>query len=178
MVRRFHVFHIKHCTLIHRHECIADYLNTDDVRSALHVNGDRRPTQAKWMECNYTIYDMWPSDDIYGSVYNAYEKLLKMNSDLKVLIYSGDNDLICPTVGTQYWLFNKLHLQVRLTLLGHWYICLWEFYISCIGEITVASLGEEWTNFRICNKAGKRLLLCDDPQRRTYDPQIPTRPVL
>jgi hypothetical protein len=91
-----------------------DYLNTEEVRNALHVNVDNRPVHVVWTECNYTIFDKWPTRDIYGSVYDDYQKLILMNAGLQILIYSGDNDLICPTVGTQFWLFNKMPLQVRM----------------------------------------------------------------
>jgi hypothetical protein len=35
---------------------------------------------------------------------------------VKVLVYSGDNDVICPTVGTQRWMFELPHESVCANL--------------------------------------------------------------
>ena len=37
---------------------------------------------------------------------NQYYNYLISNSNLKILIYSGDNDAQCSTFGTQYWMWQ------------------------------------------------------------------------
>lgn len=43
---------------------------------------------------------------------SLYQELLKWEEDLKVLVYSGDDDGVCGTVGTQEWIWD-LGFQAR-----------------------------------------------------------------
>lgn len=78
----------------------------------------------------------WPLADFYGSSLPDYTALLhrnllaitaRNNTDtaggegedehvVKVLVYSGDNDIICPTVGTQRWMFGLPHEPVSVAV--------------------------------------------------------------
>jgi hypothetical protein len=46
--------------------------------------------------------------------------LLDLQSDIKLLVYSGDDDAVCATVGTQYWIYD-LGLPVRKSWTA-WYL--------------------------------------------------------
>jgi len=78
-----------------------DYLNRADVKSALHVRGD-----ITWDECSrttkYELKDkMLPMEKYYRTVLES-----KTHPDLRVLVYSGDDDSVCGTIGTQRWIYD------------------------------------------------------------------------
>jgi carboxypeptidase C (cathepsin A) len=79
----------------------SNYLNTMDVKIALHVN-----TDTKWEECSrttkYNLADkMLPMEKYYKIILNS-----KTHPDLRVLVYSGDDDSVCGTIGTQRWIYD------------------------------------------------------------------------
>lgn len=67
------------------------------MKEALHVK-----TDVKWMECSYTINYEHASD----STAPIYNYLIDGNYGLNILVYSGDDDSICATVGTQDWIWG------------------------------------------------------------------------
>lgn len=73
---------------------VEKYLNLPDTRAALGV-GD-----IKWQSCSTDVYM-----DFLGDFMRKYdEKLLPLLADgLRVLIYAGDQDLICNWLGNQRW---------------------------------------------------------------------------
>jgi carboxypeptidase C (cathepsin A) len=78
-----------------------NYLNRDDVKSAIHVRGD-----IEWDECSrttkYELKDkMLPMEKYYRTVLES-----KTHPDLRVLVYSGDDDSVCGTIGTQRWIYD------------------------------------------------------------------------
>ena len=78
-----------------------DYLNRADVKSSLHVRGD-----ITWDECSrttkYELKDkMLPMEKYYRTVLES-----KTHPDLRVLVYSGDDDSVCGTIGTQRWIYD------------------------------------------------------------------------
>jgi carboxypeptidase C (cathepsin A) len=78
-----------------------DYLNRADVKNALHVKGD-----IVWDECSrttkYELKDkMLPMEKYYRTVLES-----KTHPDLRVLVYSGDDDSVCGTIGTQRWIYD------------------------------------------------------------------------
>lgn len=76
------------------------------MKLALHVE-----TSIDWIECNDRIFYDWPLNDLFGNKIPLYREILQNNTQLDVLIFSGDNDIICPTIGTQHWIFG-LGLEV------------------------------------------------------------------
>ena len=79
----------------------ANYLNRDEVKSAIHVHSD-----IVWEECSrttkYRLADkMIPMQHYYTKILNS-----KSHPDLRVLIYSGDDDGVCGTIGTQRWIYD------------------------------------------------------------------------
>ncbi len=78
-----------------------EYMNLPDVKSALHVNSD-----IEWEECSRTVkYELF---DKFKPMEKYYRELLddKEFSDLRIMVYSGDDDAVCATVGTQRWIWN------------------------------------------------------------------------
>jgi carboxypeptidase C (cathepsin A) len=77
------------------------YLNYYNVREALHVPKDA-PEWSSCADINYSASDM------IDSMIPVYKELKKLYAnELKMLIYAGDNDSICATVGEQQWIWNQ-----------------------------------------------------------------------
>lgn len=79
----------------------ATYLNNPDVKAAIHVRAD-----IVWEECSrttkYKLADkMIPMQHYYNKILNS-----KTHPDLRVLVYSGDDDGVCGTIGTQRWIYD------------------------------------------------------------------------
>lgn len=79
----------------------ANYLNDDGVKSSLHVRGD-----IEWEECSRTVkYEyldkMLPMEHYYNELLNSVS-----DKNLRILVYSGDDDSVCGTIGTQKWLWD------------------------------------------------------------------------
>ena len=79
----------------------ADYLNDPDVKKALHVK-----SSIEWEECSRTVkYEyvdkMLPMEHYYNELLNSLN-----DKDLRIMVYSGDDDSVCGTIGTQKWLWS------------------------------------------------------------------------
>ena len=77
------------------------YLNREDVKKAIHVKND-----IVWEECSqlskYKMSDkMLPMEKYYPMLLNS-----KTHPNLRILVYSGDDDGVCGTVGTQRWIYD------------------------------------------------------------------------
>ena len=82
-------------------EYAAAYLNRADVKAAIHVRSD-----IVWDECSrttkYQLADkMLPMEKYYPKILNS-----KTHPWLRVLVYSGDDDSVCGTIGTQRWIYD------------------------------------------------------------------------
>lgn len=76
-----------------------DYLSRDDVKEAMHVKKD-----IAWEECSYKVrYD---EKDGLKSMVPIYQELINGGNNLNILVYSGDDDSVCGTVGTQSWIWD------------------------------------------------------------------------
>jgi carboxypeptidase C (cathepsin A) len=75
------------------------YLNRDDVKQAIHVK-----TSIKWTECSNTI--SYSSADGRVSTAPIYNYLIEGGYKLNILVYSGDDDSVCGTIGTQSWIWD------------------------------------------------------------------------
>jgi len=76
-----------------------DYLSRDEVKEAMHVNKD-----IKWTECSYKI--RYSEKDGLESMVPIYQYLINGGYNLNILVYSGDDDSVCGTVGTQSWIWD------------------------------------------------------------------------
>jgi len=75
------------------------YLNLATVKSALHVKSD-----IEWIDCSRSIrYDQ---RDGSNSMVPYYQELINGDSGIKILVYSGDDDSVCGTIGTQEWIWG------------------------------------------------------------------------
>jgi carboxypeptidase C (cathepsin A) len=82
-------------------EFSANYLNDPAVKKAIHVLDD-----IEWVECSHTTKyqmadKMLPMEKYYRTLLNS-----KTHPDLRVLVYSGDDDSVCGTIGTQKWIYD------------------------------------------------------------------------
>lgn len=82
------------------------YLNRDDVKEALHVSTSFIGSNIEWEICTENIN--YTPDYETGS----YEimKYLISESEISVLVYSGDTDGSVPTLGTRKWI-DSLELE-------------------------------------------------------------------
>lgn len=82
--------------------CVDDYLdsylNRHDVQEAIHAN------HVKWTVCSYKLD--WPLQDRQSPQNEYYYKLVHGGYGLKMLVFSGDDDSVCATPGTQDWIWN------------------------------------------------------------------------
>ena len=83
-------------------------MNKADVQTALHV---LRPSGKAivWDVCSEPVSNNWSLNDyfadttaLYSEVYNHSKKPI----GFKMLIYSGDSDGVCATIGTQNWIYK------------------------------------------------------------------------
>lgn len=75
------------------------YLNRADVKAAIHVKGD-----IKWEECSYTLrYDL---KNEFLDMTPLYNELIDGGAGINMLVFSGDNDGVCATIGTQAWIYD------------------------------------------------------------------------
>ena len=75
------------------------YLNQANVKEAMHVN-----TNIIWEECSYKI-NYSGADGLVSMVPN-YQYLIDGGYGLNILVYSGDDDSVCSTIGTQEWIWG------------------------------------------------------------------------
>eukprot|EP00621_Florenciella_sp_RCC1693_P005607 CAMPEP_0182523910 /NCGR_PEP_ID=MMETSP1323-20130603/1411_1 /TAXON_ID=236787 /ORGANISM="Florenciella parvula, Strain RCC1693" /LENGTH=466 /DNA_ID=CAMNT_0024732387 /DNA_START=55 /DNA_END=1455 /DNA_ORIENTATION=+ len=87
--------------------CVDDYadtyLNRADVKAAIHAN-----SEIEWLSCSGktpygTLIYNYSWSDVYMEPYYQY---LIDNSDIKILVFSGDDDSVCGTIGTQSWIYD------------------------------------------------------------------------
>eukprot|EP00602_Paraphysomonas_sp_CaronLab_P007685 CAMPEP_0185024122 /NCGR_PEP_ID=MMETSP1103-20130426/7050_1 /TAXON_ID=36769 /ORGANISM="Paraphysomonas bandaiensis, Strain Caron Lab Isolate" /LENGTH=497 /DNA_ID=CAMNT_0027556995 /DNA_START=34 /DNA_END=1527 /DNA_ORIENTATION=+ len=83
--------------------CAADYmtqyLNQESVKKALHVKSD-----IQWKDCSTILrYD---NGDRHHDVTPIYNYLIDGDFGLNILVFSGDDDDVCATIGTQDWIWD------------------------------------------------------------------------
>jgi len=78
---------------------MTNYLNQMSVKQALHVN-----TEIDWQDCSRSLrYDQ---TDGKNSMVPTYKYLIDGKFGLNILVYSGDNDDVCGTIGAQDWIWS------------------------------------------------------------------------
>ena len=82
---------------------ITQYLNRNEVKTALHVN-----TDITWAMCSDDVFNRYKKQD-KGSIW-TYPILIE--SGIRILIYSGDTDLAVPFNENQGWIDN-LNLPIE-----------------------------------------------------------------
>jgi len=104
----------------------ANYLNEESVKKALHVK-----TDIIWEECSRTVkYEyidkMLPMEHYYNELLNSVS-----DKNLRIMVYSGDDDSVCGTIGTQKWLWD---LGFPIKKNEYWNV--WEIDGQTAGYIT------------------------------------------
>lgn len=75
------------------------YLNLNSVKLALHVK-----SSIKWSSCSNTLN--YNSSDMDVSTVPIFNYLIDGGYKLNILVYSGDDDSVCATIGTQNWIWG------------------------------------------------------------------------
>lgn len=87
------------------------YLSRLDVQRAIHA---QRPAAGNWSACAGIPYDQ---KDVAAPMMPVWRELLlsapSRAGELKLLVFSGDDDAVCATRGTQTWLW-ELAAEMRL----------------------------------------------------------------
>ena len=83
----------------------AVYLNRPEVCAALHVTAKSMP----WEACSSTVN--YNQTDLFTYMQRIYKSLLARGG-LRLVIFSGDDDSVCASLGTQHWMCNLLGNQV------------------------------------------------------------------
>jgi carboxypeptidase D len=78
---------------------VTPYLRRDDVRNALHVNPDKK---TGWTECNGVVGSAFKAQNSKPSV----DLLPNLLSQLPIVLFSGERDLICNHIGTEELINN------------------------------------------------------------------------
>lgn len=117
------------------------YLNRKDVKLALNLYRYENITvqnistsrlvllDRNWTMCNNKIFDQWPLADMFSDTTPLYQEIhervmyksriapneaSKAHWDsFKMLIFSGDADGVCATIGTQHWVYNITGQMIR-----------------------------------------------------------------
>jgi carboxypeptidase C (cathepsin A) len=78
---------------------MTQYLNQPAVKTALHVKED-----IDWKDCSTTL--RYATGDRHDDVTPIYNYLIDGDYGLNILVFSGDNDDVCATIGTQDWIWG------------------------------------------------------------------------
>ena len=82
---------------------LLNYLNDWGVQTALHAH-----VGSKWSMCSDVVHYDWK--DVNTPQIDLYRELVDMGRSgkhsLNVLIFSGDDDSVCSTAGTQEWIYK------------------------------------------------------------------------
>jgi carboxypeptidase C (cathepsin A) len=82
----------------------ANYLDRQDVRSAIHVDSN---VPKHWQLCSDVVNQRFNMTDVNLPMMPVWKSVMeKSNHKLKIMVYSGDDDSVCATLGTQQWIWN------------------------------------------------------------------------
>jgi len=81
---------------------ITSWMNQADVKTSLHVDAN-----IKWMECANSPFRFNDTDTLITMV-PYYKQILEhpAAANLSILVYSGTDDSVCSTSGTQRWIWD------------------------------------------------------------------------
>ena len=78
---------------------MTSYLALPNVKQAIHVKDD-----IVWADCSRTL--RYKQSDGAKSMTPIYNYLIDGKFGLNILVYSGDDDDVCATIGTQSWIWD------------------------------------------------------------------------
>jgi len=81
----------------------ATYLNDPTVQAAIHLPASMNVT---WSECSNEVGSKYSQTDVVLPMMPVYKWLVDNAPELRILVYSGDDDSICATLGSQQWIWD------------------------------------------------------------------------
>jgi len=78
---------------------MTSYLNQASVKTAIHVK-----TDIDWVDCSRSI--RYKQTDGMADMTPNYNYLIDGGYKLNIVVYSGDDDDVCATIGTQSWIWD------------------------------------------------------------------------
>jgi carboxypeptidase C (cathepsin A) len=81
-------------------EYATTYLNRKDVQQALHTK------KGNWQECSDTINQNWNVTDLGVPMMPIYQYLIAEGNNLNIMVYSGNDDSVCATLGSQQFIWD------------------------------------------------------------------------
>lgn len=83
------------------------YLSRADVQAAIHAQPGGPTWTGNWSSCSDAVGNAFSAADTIKPMMPVYADLLaSAEPPLKILVYSGDDDSVCATLGTQQWIWN------------------------------------------------------------------------
>ena len=89
----------------------ADYLSRKDVQAAIHAKPGGVTWTGNWSACSNNVSATYSQTDVAAPMMPVYQRLVAKGG-LKMTIFSGDDDAVCATRGTQQWIWD-LGLPVK-----------------------------------------------------------------
>lgn len=87
------------------------YLSRKDVQAAIHAKPGGPTWSGNWSACSDGVGNAYSQDDVAAPMMPVYKKLLA-HGGLKMTVFSGDDDAVCATLGTQQWIWDMgLHVK-------------------------------------------------------------------
>jgi len=81
---------------------VTKYLDTPSVRQAIHVNTTTMGTKA-WQACSNTVN--YNRADVNAPMESVWQNLIDVGT-LRLVVFSGDDDTVCATLGSMHWIWN------------------------------------------------------------------------
>lgn len=87
---------------------LAEYLNLPEVQSAIHVSSEVDVLQ--WSMCSGVVGQGYNATDVDSPMMPVYDDIFNLAAeqhmdDLKVMVYSGDDDAVCASLGSQLFIW-------------------------------------------------------------------------
>jgi carboxypeptidase C (cathepsin A) len=83
---------------------LMNFLDNPAVRTALHVHPS---IKTKWQKCGGIHYSEYDADTATTHLYQELvAEAIEGNHNLNMMVFSGDDDSICSTAGTQDWIWD------------------------------------------------------------------------
>ena len=78
------------------------YLNRADVQAAIHAV---KPSKG-WASCSDAVGSVFNATDVNQPMMPVWKEVVAKAPALKIMIYSGDDDSVCATLGTQQFIWD------------------------------------------------------------------------
>jgi len=80
-------------------------MNRRDVQVAIHAIQSNEIAR-DWDVCSGAVHEGYSMDDFVAPMMPIYSFLTSSATNIKIMIYSGDDDAVCATAGTQEFLWS------------------------------------------------------------------------